>query len=209
MPDVIHESTQEQEARAGSVLDTNRLHQDLELIKRMVAQSRRVRARTGDIYLVVGALLVIAGIVDALVPGGVGWVAWPIGGGLGWLYAVISGVRRGAPQGHVSYAPRVEGVAWTVACCGVAITVLLSQVTGAIKYTAVFPLIALLLATPLAVSGALYRYWPLTAGGGLFVAYALACVWLPPPALGPGFIVTMVLGYVAPGVGMLRIAAGE
>ncbi|MGB1014439.1 MAG: hypothetical protein ACPG4T_09930 [Nannocystaceae bacterium] len=185
---------------------TQQLQEELALIKKMISASRRVRAESGDIYLVVGLMLLLAGIVDISVATPMSWIAWPISGALGWAYALISGLRRAHTTKHVSYAPRVEGVAWTVTCMAAAALAGMYIPTGSLSPDVLFPLMGLLLSIPLAVSGALYRYWPLSAGAAVFLVSGVVGIWLPPNARGPLFLVSMTLGYIAPGIAMLRMS---
>jgi len=185
---------------------TQQLHEELALIKKMISASRRVRAESGDIYLVVGLLLILAGLIDMLIASSMSWIAWPVAGAIGWVYALISGIRRARTTNHVTYGPRVEGVAWTVTCLVIATLVGMYIPKGIISWEVMFPLMGLLLSIPLAVSGALYRYWPLSAGAAVFLVSGVLGIWLTPEVRGPLFLVSMAVGYIAPGVAMLRMS---
>ncbi len=183
-----------------------KLQQELELIKRMVSASRRVRAESGDIYLVVGILLFVGGSYDWAVDSDMSWVAWPICGALGWLYAAASGIRRARRETRVTFGPRIEGVAWTVTCIAIAILGGIYVPTKIIAVELMYPLMGLMLAIPLAVSGSVYRYWPLTAGALVFLLVGTVGALVPSEHRELIFLIGMALGYIGPGLAMLRLS---
>ncbi len=189
-----------------SPADREQLEQQLNLIKQMVSASRRVRAESGDIYLVVGMLLFAGGIYDWGIASDTSWIAWPVAGALGWIYAVASGIRRARRETRVTYGPRIEGMAWTATCVAIAAMSGIYVPTGSLPIDMMFPLVGMMLAIPLAVSGSIYRYWPLTAGAGVFLLTGAFGVFVPADQRQLLFLLSMALGYIAPGIGMLRVA---
>ncbi len=184
--------------------DLDRVRDDLALIRQMVDQSRQVRAETGHIYLIIGVLFMIAGIVDTVLPPERGWIAWPAAGVLAMFTSIVEGRRTAARRGHVGFAPPIEGVAWMTAGTVLGFYVFLSiSIEGHIPVL-MFPFIALVISIPLAVSGALYRYWPLGAGAAVFLLLGVVSAFLGDTAQRLGFSLAMLLGYVAPGLGMMR-----
>ena len=184
--------------------DVEGIRANVDLIRRMVDQSRQVRAQTGHIYLWVGILFLIAALVDVLVPGSLSWVGWPSAGVLSLGYAVWAGRRQAHGQGHLGYAPQVEGVAWTISSVIIGAYIGLSFVVEGGLPRLMFPLISLMVAIPLTVSSALYRHWPLAAGAAVFVLVGVITAFMGDLGQRLGFSLAMLLGYVLPGVAMMK-----
>lgn len=189
------------------------IRDQIELIQRMVDQSRQVRAQTGHIYLGAGVAFLLAALVD-----GIGyvwwdpawsWLGWPIAGAFAGLYSAVAGPRQAKRQPRLSYAPRIEGVTWLTASVVIWTYVILGLIQAGEPPALMFPVTGLMVTLPLAVSGALYRYWPLTAGAVVFFVVAVATAFMGDVAQRLGFALAMLLGYVLPGLAILRGAMFE
>ena len=187
--------------------DMERASADLALIRKMVDQSRTVRAETGHIYVFIGVLFVVAAIVDAAVgmrAPQLSWIGWPVAGIGAGLYSAIEGRRLAERRGHVGYAPPVEGMAWIATTLVLSVQVTLNIFVAGQPPQLLFPTIAVTLAIPLSVSSVLYRNAPLAAAAVIFVLVGVATAFVGAPWQQLGFAVAMIAGYIVPGILTIR-----
>ena len=177
----------------------------LATIRRVVDRSRAERARSGDIYVVWGVIVVLC---DALTLGAAwmdvdyGWVSWPILGVAGAVWTAYTAYTRDLSR--KTYGTRVEGAVWQAT--GVAIFLLLTggMTSGALPLTAIVPLVSALVAVAMVTSGAVYSTPLLTwSGWGMMAtaAITLPLDWMAQYAI---YGVAMVAFYIVPGVRLMR-----
>ena len=183
------------------------LHQDIDTIRRMIESSRRDRASSGDIYVAWGVIVLLGTLLETLgmhLQWTRPWLVWLILGTLGGVYSGVVGHRRAAAAKVLTYASKVEGHAWLM--CGISIIAVafVGGATGAIPHQLITPLISLLIAVAIGVSGAVYENTALRAAGFGFAAVGIASLFLERPAPQILFAAMIVVGYILPGVAMNR-----
>ncbi len=183
------------------------LDQNLELITRVVAASRRERARIGHIYVLWGIIVLVGTGAHAIgihlsVP--YMWVIWPVlmvGGG---AYSVVEG-RKLARNSVLTLGGRIEGDTWEA--CGLALlcVAFLGPLSGSIPGERVVPIISLLLGVAVVTVGSVYRYRFVKISGYGFIGGGAGSFFLTWPWPSVVFGVLLVLGYILPGIRMVRM----
>lgn len=183
--------------------DEARTH--LASIREVIARSKVERARSGDIYLVWGVLLVAADLCSLALP--MGWIAFPIVSPIGAVYSVWSGMR--SHQGVRTYGGRIEARLWIatgVACGGALVS---AAVAGLVPLLLLVPLICAAAAVGMAVSGVVFDERRFDASAALFAAVAIAGPWMPLAPQHLAFDAVILVTYVLPAALGWRRAPGE
>ena len=183
--------------------DVAQIRANLELVRQMVDQLRRVRARSGHIYVAIGMLFVAAGPIDVWWTAPNSWMLWPAAGVLSFLYSLVAGRRLAKTEGRVGYAGPIEGVAWLVSTLVIGAYTVVHLAHSGAPPTLLFPLICLTISIPLAVSASLYRAAPLALGSLAFFAGGILSGFLGDAGQRLTMSAAMAVGYVAPGLWMM------
>jgi hypothetical protein len=180
-------------------------HEHLAAIRRVIDRSRAERARSGDLYVVWGTVLVAADVFHlALDARGIpwGWVAWPISSIVGGTYAAI--VIRRREQLVRTFGSRIEGALWM--SMGAAMTLLIfgGLSSGAMRIELVGPLICSMVAVAMITSATLFDSPLMRASGVLFLVIAVGSFLVPWQAQYALFGVGLLFGYILPGLWWMR-----
>ncbi len=183
------------------------LREELAEIRRAVEVARRDRAIHGDIYVLWGIIVALGTVIEAIgIQQGLPfpWMVWPILGSVGGIYSVIIGSRRERTTKVLTYAGKVEAQTWLAATIAVVIVSFVGGISRQIPYRLITPLLSIILAVPLRTTGTLYdnRHLRL-ASLGFFASGALS-LFLDRPYPQILFALMMIVGYIGPGVAMIR-----
>lgn len=184
-------------------MNTDNIHSELELIKRMVAESRSSTARAGDIYLVWGVGVLAALLCQWWMTDqnyGHIWLAWVVVGGACTLYSFAAPFFRRRDQRVVNFATRVTRNLWSALTVAIWGTALLGSISGTVDSRSVLPVIALMIGIGMVVTGALFRSGLFVGAGWLWLAGGLAAFFAALPLQILLFAALDVLGYIVPGV---------
>ncbi|MEN0060763.1 MAG: hypothetical protein AAGA48_01370 [Myxococcota bacterium] len=181
----------------------------LAAIREMVERSRHDRIRTGDIY-VVWAVVVIAALLGQVMLDRWGfsqpWMAWFMTTPAAVAYSIF----RGRQQANrvFTYANRVEARTWLFTGLAMGALAFGGPASGMLPPAAIVPILCSILAVALATAGALYRYRPVTGSAVLFLIAGIMSWFLTWQLQFALFAVVLLLGYVVPGIWMMRAARG-
>lgn len=173
--------------------------ESLQLIERMIAQSKQSFNRYSFYFLLWGILLVAAMVVNyVLVAQGndLGPMAWPVVGVLGGVISGIHGARERKQLHQANAMDRLIKWLW-VGFLATLFTTMVGSVSS-VGFVSVGS-IMLLTGLPTFVTGQLMRFRPLILGGILFWILGTAAFFVDTQAMVLLYITSMVFGYLLPG----------
>ena len=184
------------------------VHEHLAAIRRVIDRSQAERARSGDIYVVWGLVLLAADAIHlALDANGIheGWLAWPIGSIFASAYATI--VTRRRNQRVRTFGARIEATLWMAIGYATAVLTLGGMSSGQLQMELIGPIVCCMVSVAMITSAALFESPLMRASGVMFLALAVGCFLLPTwqsqyVLFGAG----LLLGYVLPGLWWMREA---
>jgi hypothetical protein len=182
--------------------------EDLEVIRRVVAASRCERARTGHVHVLWGIIVVLGiGLHAAGVHFGWPYVSllWPALALAGAAYSLVEG-RKLAREAAITLGGRVEGDMWEATGLAMIVAAFLGPLSGAIPGEQVVSVLALLVGVAVVTSGSVYRYRFVKVAGYLFILGGAGSFFLPWPWPHLVFGGLLVVGYILPGIKMIRMA---
>lgn len=177
---------------------------EIELIKKIMDDSRRIVCEDGKDYIIWG-VLVLVGLIGTYLSVAwktyhyIGWV-WLITMGGGWIFAIASHWRKGSKQKVSTLAGRILAGVWISS--GIAMTLLgfVATATGAIGGWSISPMISIVLWIAYTVSGIVYRQpWVRNLAIGWWLGAIIMLIW-------PGihtlliFAAMMALFQITPGI---------
>jgi len=183
------------------------LREELAEIRRAVEVARRDRAIHGDIYVLWGLIVALGTVLEAVgIDRGVEspWIVWPVLATLGGIYSAITGHRRERSTRVLTHAAKVEGQTWLAATIAVVIVSFIGGVSGRIPYPLITPLLSVILGVPLRTTGTLYDSRHLRLASLGFFACGAISLFLDRPYPQILFTLMMLVGYVWPGLAMIR-----
>lgn len=179
---------------------------NLATIREVIDRSRAERARSGDIYLVYGVVVVLADAITvgsgALLDWQYGWLAFPILAPVAVAYAAIVSRRRSLEMSTFGF--RIEGRLWMFTSLAFGAVFAAGAWDGLLGLRAIVPLICAAIGVAMGTSGALFASRGMTASGLMFVAVAGGSCLLPLTAQHLLFMAAVLAGYVVPGALWLR-----
>jgi hypothetical protein len=173
-------------------------------IRQVIARSKAERARSGDIYLVWGLIIVLA---EAATLAGEhlgfpwGWLCFPVGLPVGVLYAAWASRRRELDWS--TFGARVEGQTWMFATAAMTVLFTAGFASGLLDLRAIVPLVCSVVGLAMGSSGALFDSRMFTLSGSMFIAVAGISCFLPMTSQHLLFMAAMVLGYLGPALVLL------
>lgn len=179
--------------------------QHLQVIRQVVERARVERMAGAHIYVAWGAVIVvcIALTLGADAAGWPwGWVSFPLLGSLTGAWTAYEGRRAGLRRD--TYGGRIEATLWFSAGTAIAVVLAGGLGSGTLPLEAVIPVISALTGAALCTSGTVFGQRLLTWSGVGFLLLVGPCFWLDWRTQYGLFGVAMLLGYVLPGVLLLR-----
>ncbi|GAB5558347.1 MAG: hypothetical protein SchgKO_25600 [Schleiferiaceae bacterium] len=173
----------------------------IEIIERMMAESRKSLHRNSFYFILWAVLLVPAALVEyAMDSPGESWFVWPIAGAIGGVISGIYGYREGKRTGAQTNADRVSNYTWGGFGFALIFAIGYSLSHGATPHA----LILLLAGLATFISGGTAKFAPFVWGGIAMGIAAVLCGFVLDASLHPlVFAIAIVLGYFIPGM-MLR-----
>ena len=134
--------------------------QELAFIKKVMTDSRKILIDDGKGTIFWG-LLISFGLLITYLSVAQGWEStlswfWPALIGFGWIYTIVTEIRRERKRRVKTFAGKIMGAVWIA--FGISATILgfVGTVMGAYHGVIISPLIAVLLGTGYLVCGVLY-----------------------------------------------------
>ncbi len=183
------------------------LREELAEIRRAVEVARRDRAIHGDIYVLWGIIVTLGTVLEAI---GIHyelaypWMVWPILGSVGGISSAIIGSRRERTTKVLTYAAKVAVQTWFAATIAVVIVSFVGGISMQIPYRLITPLLSIIIAVPLRTTGTLYVNRPLRLASLGFFACGAVSLFLSRPYPQILFALMMIVGYIGPGLAMMR-----
>lgn len=178
--------------------------QSLRLIDSMIAEAKRSFHRMSYYFLLWGVLLILA-MGSQLITATCGLddhgIAWGVAGILGGILSWVHGAREGRRETVSTATDRVLMWLWTAFI----ITMLITMFAGAASNSMV-PAASIMVLTglPTFMTGQMMRFRPLVVGGILFWVLGAICFFVSPLQMAVLYIVSMILGYIIPGLMLKR-----
>jgi len=170
----------------------------IEIIERMLAESKKSLYNNSFYFLLWGALLVPAGIAEFLLQGTpYPWLPWPIIGISGGIIAMVYGKRQGEKSGVGTAADRITWFTWGAFGFSLFFVIAFSAVNNMLPHT----LILLLAGSATFISGGISKFKPFIWGGIVLGLGAILCAFVIEPRYQSlTFSLFFFLGYVIPGI---------
>lgn len=174
--------------------------QSLKLIESMIGQAKKSFHRMSFYFLLWGVVLTLA-MASQLLGSHFGWsdhgYGWVIASIIGAVVSAIYGIREGKREQAETLADRVVLWLWV----GFMITLLATGAgAGIAGYSTPVGSIMILTGLPTFTTGQLIRFKPLIFGGILFWVLGTISFFVDPLWMGILHIVSMVFGYIVPGL---------
>ncbi len=185
-------------------MEREQAHQELEFIKKVMADSRRIVA-TGGNEMIAWGILVTVGMLAmyAHLPRSLGistGLLWGILIGAGWVYSLTTGLRRKTKTHAITFSGKMLGSIWL--SCGIAMSLIgfIIVPSGLIQWQAIIPLMAIVVGIGYFVTATIYR--------DTFTRIAAFAWWIAGAALAyyPGwhqfliFAFMMIAFQIVPGI---------
>lgn len=177
--------------------------QSLDVINQMIAQAKRSFQKTNFYFLLWGALLAGAGVIDhVLRVNGIQlhWLVWPVASGIGGVASAIYGSRESKARGVSTVMDRVQSTLWG----SFGVTLILVIVGTVASNHDPNPYVLLLTGLPTYASGVLIRFRPLMIGGVIFWAFGIVSVFYLHEYTSLVFALAVGMGYLIPGLMLKR-----
>ena len=182
-------------------ISIERAQRDLEVIRKAIAESRRVVGRWGDLHAVWGVLIMLAlgvqwwGTTHQVPEAWLGWVGASV---IGVLLAGTVGRRRAERAGIISLPARTLRALWAMCCLSVWCLAFLGIPVGAVDQRLIMPLIAIQLAVAVVTTGVMLRCTVYVVAGVLWLGGGCVALVLPLAGQFPLFMALLICGQVAP-----------
>lgn len=170
----------------------------IEIIERMLAESKKSLYNNSFYFLLWGVLLIPAGIAEFLLQGTpYFWVSWPIVGVLGGIISMIYGIRQGGKVGMPTAADRITMFTWGAFGFSLFFVLAFSAINKMLPHT----LILLVAGSATFISGGISKFAPFILGGVVLGFGAIICAFVIDPMYHSiAFSLFIFLGYVIPGI---------
>jgi hypothetical protein len=170
----------------------------IEIIERMLAESKKSLYNNSFYFLLWGALLVPAGIAEYLLQGTpYFWLPWPVVGTIGGIISMIYSKRQEAKNGLGTAADRITMFTWGAFGFSLFFVIAFSAINNMLPHA----LILLIAGSATFISGGISRFKPFIWGGVVLEIGAMLCAFVIEPSYQSlAFSLFIFLGYVIPGV---------
>ncbi len=178
----------------------------LHIINSMIDQARFNFSKNSVFFILWGILLIAASLFELYGKSNglfYHWAGWPIAGILGGIGSTIYGNRKEKQQGHVPNLERLYNQIWQV------YLITLAMLIPALVFNHVTPngYIMLLTAFPTVLTGSVLKFRPLVWGGATFWVCGLITLFVLPEMDNLLFAISLVTGYIIPGIMMKKVTA--
>jgi len=170
----------------------------IEIIERMLAESKKSLYNNSFYFLLWGALLVPAGIAEYLLQGtSYFWLPWPVVGTIGGIISMIYGKVQGKKIEIETAADRITMFTWGAFGFSLFFVLAFSAYHNMLPHT----LILLVAGSATFISGGISRFKPFIWGGIVLGLGAILCAFVIEPRYHSlTFSLFFFLGYVIPGI---------
>lgn len=170
----------------------------LEIIERMLVETKKSLHRNSFYFLLWGILLIPAGVAEFMLYGESNfWMVWPAVGMLGGIISMIYGFKESKRAGTTTAGDRITSYTW-----GAFMFVLVFSIVYAVS-NRLPPHALILMGAAMAtfISGGISKFRPFVLGGILLALGAIACGFFVQPEFHSlVFSASILLGYVIPGL---------
>lgn len=141
-------------------MSTTNPQEEIAYIKNIINDSRRIIKDDGKGFIIWGILVVIGMLLTYFSiyfnEHTYGWLVWPVVIGIGWIYTLVTEIKRGKRSKVSTFAGKILGALWF--SCGITMTVIwfIGSYTDAYSGAYITPLISNVLGIAYLVSGVLY-----------------------------------------------------
>lgn len=187
--------------------DPTQVSEDLAEIRRAIEAARRDRATYGDIYVVWGLIVVLGTIIEIVanhLEAERPWLGWIVLAMIGGVWSGITSSRRERAARVLTHAARVEAQSWLACSIGLFVITFIGGISGRVSSHLITPLISVSLGVPVRTAGALYDNRHLRWASLGFFACGGITLFLPRTTGQFLFAAMMLVGYVWPGIAMIR-----
>ena len=179
----------------------------MEIIESMMNESKRSLVRNSFFFLLWGALLVPAGIVEFLLSSTTyAPIVWPIAGVLGGIVSTIYGKRESKRVGVGTFGDRVSAYTWGGFGFG-----LMWSIAFSVKFE--FPphaMILMVAGLATFITGGTSNFKPFIWGAIAIEIGAIACGFVVEPIYHSlVFSASIFIGYLVPGIQLRKIENGQ
>lgn len=170
----------------------------LEIIERMLAETKKSLHRNSFYFLLWGILLIPAGIAEYLLYGTSNfWMVWPTVGILGGIASMIYGFKESKRVGASTAGDRITGYTWGSFMFVLVFSIIYAGSNGLPPHA----LILMGAAMATFISGGISKFKPFVYGGIILALGAIACAFFIEPVYHSlVFSASILLGYVIPGL---------
>lgn len=178
----------------------------LRIINSMIDQARFNFSKNSVFFILWGILLIAASLFELYGKSNglmYQWIGWPIAGVLGGIGSTLYGSQKEKQQGHVPNLERLYNQIWQV------YLITLALLIPALVFNHVTPngYVMLLTAFPTVLTGSVLKFRPLVWGGATFWVFGLITLFVWPEMDNLLFAISMVTGYIIPGIMMKKVTA--
>ena len=172
--------------------------QSIKIIENMFNESRKSLHNNSFYFILWGALLIPAGIVEFLFYGNENlWMIWPTIGVLGGIISAIYGRKEDKRSGITTTGDRIINYTWGA----FVMTLIFSIAYSVDRNLSPVPLILMLAGSATFISGGISKFTPFILGGvALELGAILSGFVFEPIYHGLIFSGSIFLGYVIPGI---------
>ncbi len=171
--------------------------QSLDIIERMLQESKRSLHRNSFYFILWGLLMVPIGLAEPfIIQYEYFWVVWPIAGIMGGIASIVYGMREGKRSGVSTAGDRITSYTWGAFVISMVIAIVFSL------YNRIAPHAMILLLAGMAtfISGGICKFKPFVFGGVIMWIGAITCTFLVEmPYQGFVSAASLFMGYVIPG----------
>jgi hypothetical protein len=174
--------------------------ESLQLIHRMINESKQSYHRSGPYFLAWGVLLAIAGLVEFILVYQLdtkhGYLVWPAIAVLGGVFSFVYSKKEDQKQKNTqTFSDIAQQFVW--GAFGVSLVLII--VCSVLQRINPTPYVLLLTAVPTFITGGLVKFRPLLIGAVVFWITGVASFFTPVQYTSLLFCVAILLGYVLPG----------
>lgn len=163
-------------------MNTQNPHEEIAYIKNIINDSKRIIKDDGKGFIIWGILVTIGMLLTYFLTyfneHTYDWLIWPVVIGIGWIYTLITEIKRVKRSKVTTFAGKILGALWFSS--GIAMTVIgfLGGYTGAYSGVYITPLISNVLGISYLVSGVLYgKKWISLLSVGWWLGASVMFIW--------------------------------